>query len=128
MIKPKDMALYEFWASFGIPAYEQNSVPTGENAPVFPYITYSVSIDSEWEQVALDASLWYRGTSWAACENMLEQVSRAFNDKQRCVLECDGGAIILRKGTPFANNMGDPDDNLIKRKVLNVEAIYITRY
>lgn len=128
MIKAKDVAIYEFWASFGIPAYEQNSVPKGDNAQGFPFLTYSVTIDSEWEQVALDASLWYRGTSWADCETMLENISRAFNDKRRCILECDGGAIVLRKGTPFANNMSDPEDNLIKRKVLNVEAMYVTTF
>lgn len=128
MIKAKASALYDFWASFGLPAYEQNSVPTGENAPAFPYITYSVTIDSEGETVSLDASLWYRGTSWAACEAKLEEVSLALMDKKRCILLCDGGAIILRKGTPFANNMGDPEDNLIKRKVLNVEAMYVTTF
>lgn len=128
MIKAKDMALYEFWSSFGLTAYEQNSVPTGDNAPSFPYITYSVVIDDSDNIAALDASIWDRGTSWARCENVLEEISKALNDKSRFILPCDGGAIVLRKGTPFANNMGDPEDNLIKRKILNVDALYITRY
>lgn len=33
--------LNSFYSSFGLPAYDENSVPTGENAPAFPYITYS---------------------------------------------------------------------------------------
>ena len=29
----KAAAIYNFWAGFGIPAYEENSVPSGEDAP-----------------------------------------------------------------------------------------------
>jgi hypothetical protein len=41
-------------------------------------------------------------------------------------LKCDGGSIWLKRGTPFAQNMGDDSDNLIKRKYLNITAEFFT--
>ena len=37
-----------------------------------------------------------------------------------------GGYIWLRRGSPFAQSMGDPDDNMIRRKLLSVNAMYLT--
>ena len=59
----KAATIYEFWNSFEMPAYEENSVPTGEDAPKFPYITYQLVTDSLGNEVAMSASLWYRSPS-----------------------------------------------------------------
>lgn len=37
----KTQALYNFWNSFGLTAYEENAVPTGDEKPKLPYITYT---------------------------------------------------------------------------------------
>ena len=42
------------------------------------------------------------------------------------IIPCDGGAIWLKRGQPFAQNMGDESDDLIKRKYLNITAEYMT--
>ena len=39
----KEQALYKFWISFGMQAYEENSVPSDAT---FPYITYQLVTDS----------------------------------------------------------------------------------
>jgi hypothetical protein len=38
----KEQAIQNFWSQFGIPAYDENSVPDDLR---YPFITYSVSTD-----------------------------------------------------------------------------------
>lgn len=121
----KAATIYEFWNSFEMPAYEENSVPTGEDAPKFPYITYQLVTDSLGNEVAMTASLWYRGTSWLEANAKTEEISQRIGRKG-AVLDCNGGKVWTKRGTPFAQNMGDESDNLIKRKYLNITAEYLT--
>lgn len=121
----KAATIYEFWNSFSLTAYEENSVPTGEDAPKFPYITYQLVTDSLGNEVAMSASLWYRGTSWVEANAKTEEISQRIGRKG-IVLDCNGGKVWIKRGTPFAQNMGDESDNLIKRKYLNIAAEYLT--
>lgn len=121
----KAATVYDFWNSFGMTGYEENTVPTGEDAPKFPYITYQLVTDSFGNEVAMTASLWYRGTSWVEANAKTDEISRAIGLGGK-VLDCDGGKIWLKRGTPFAQNMSDESDNLIKRKYLNITAEYLT--
>lgn len=121
----KEAALHAFYSSFGLKAYEENAVPTGDDAPDFPYLTYSVSSDSIGIDVALTASLWYRGTSWVQANAKAEEISRRIGRGGK-ILSCDGGAIWLQRGTPFAQSMGDESDDQIKRKYINITAEFLT--
>ena len=121
----KAATIYEFWNSFEMLAYEENSVPTGEDAPEFPYITYQLVTDSLGNEVAMTASLWYRGTSWVEANAKTEEISQRIGRKGT-VLDCNGGKVWIKRGTPFAQNIGDESDNLIKRKYLNITAEYLT--
>lgn len=121
----KAATIYEFWNSFEMLAYEENSVPTGEDAPEFPYITYQLVTDSLGNEVAMTVSLWYRDTSWVEANAKTEDVSQRIGRKG-AVLDCNGGKVWIKRGTPFAQNMGDESDNLIKRKYLNITAEYLT--
>lgn len=121
----KAATIYEFWNSFGMTGYEENTVPTGEDAPEFPYITYQLVTDSLGNEVAMSASIWYRDTSWVKANAKTDEISRAIGLGGK-VLNCDGGKIWIKRGTPFAQNMGDESDNLIKRKYLNITAEYLT--
>ena len=126
----KEQSLYEFWNSFGIQAFEENSVPTDEaEKPKFPYITYQVVIDSFDNQVQLTASLWDRNKDGysALLQNSikLEEISKAIG-LGGTFLNCDGGKVWIKRGTPFAQNMGDESDDLIKRKLINITAEFFT--
>lgn len=121
----KAATIYEFWHSFGLKAFEENTVPTGEDAPKFPYITYQLVTDSLGNEVAMSASIWYRGTSWVEANAKTEEVSQRIGRKG-AVLDCNGGKVWIKRGTPFAQNMSDESDNLIKRKYLNITAEYLT--
>lgn len=118
-------ALHNFYSSFGLTAYEENTVPTGEDAPEYPYLTYNVITDSFGGEVALHCSLWYRGYSWLKANAKAEEISAAIGMGGK-TLPCDGGAIWIKRGSPFAQNMGDPNDDLVKRKYINITAEFFT--
>lgn len=118
----KAAAIYQFWNSFGLTAYEENTVPTDAD---FPYITYQLVTDSFDYEVPITASIWYRSESWTAINAKTEEVSQKISRGGK-IIPCDGGAIWLKRGQPFAQSMGDESDNLIKRKYLNITAEYMT--
>ena len=118
----KAAAIYQFWNSFGLTAYEENTVP---DDAVFPYITYQLVTDSFYREIPLAASIWYRSESWTDINGKTEEISQTISRGGK-VIPCDGGAIWLKRGQPFAQNMGDESDDLIKRKYLNITAEFMT--
>lgn len=118
----KAAAIYQFWSGFGLTAYEENTVPTDAT---FPYITYQLVTDSFDRELQLTASIWYRSESWTAINAKTEEISQKISRGGK-IIACDGGAIWLKRGQPFAQNMGDESDNLIKRKYLNITAEFMT--
>lgn len=118
----KAAAIYQFWNSFGLAAYEENTVP--DNA-AFPYITYQLVTDSFDREIQFTASLWYRSESWTDINAKTEEISQTISRGGK-IITCDGGAIWLKRGQPFAQNMGDESDDLIKRKYLNITAEFMT--
>ena len=118
----KAAAIYQFWNSFGLMAYDENSVPHDAD---FPYITYQLVTDSFDREVAASASLWYRSESWTAINAKTEEISQKISRGGK-IIPFDGGAIWMKRGQPFAQNMGDESDDLIKRKYLNITAEFIT--
>ena len=118
----KAAAIYQFWNSFGLTAYEENTVPTDAT---FPYITYQLVTDSFDREIPLTASLWYRSESWTDINAKTEEISQKISRGGK-IITCDSGAIWLKRGQPFAQNMGDESDNLIKRKYLNITVEFMT--
>ena len=118
----KAAAIYQFWNSFGLTAYEENTVPTDA---AFPYITYQLVTDSFYREIPLAASIWYRSESWTGINAKTEEISQKISRGGK-IVSCDGGAIWLKRGQPFAQNMGDESDDLIKRKYLNITAEFMT--
>ena len=118
----KAAAIYQFWNSFGLKAYEENTVPTDA---AFPYITYQLVTDSFDREIPLAASLWYRSESWTGINAKTEEISQKISRGGK-IIPCDGGAIWLKRGQPFAQSMGDESDDLIKRKYLNITAEFMT--
>lgn len=118
----KAAAIYQFWSGFGLTAYEENTVPTDAS---FPYITYQLVTDSFDREIQLSASLWYRSESWTGINAKAEEISQKISRGGK-IIPCDGGAIWLNRGQPFAQNMGDESDDLIKRKYINITAEFMT--
>ena len=118
----KAAAIYQFWSGFDLTAYEENTVP--EDA-AFPYVTYQLVTDSFDSEVAATASLWYRGERWTAINAKTEEISAHIGLGGK-IIKCDGGRIWIKRGQPFAQNMGDESDDLIKRKYLNLTFEFFT--
>lgn len=121
----KAASIQGFWDSFGLAAFEENAVPTGDDNPEFPYITYELATDDYGGEAAASVSLWYRGSSWVPVNAKADEIGARIG-YGGVRIPCDGGYIWLRRGSPFAQSMGDPDDNMIRRKVLSVNAMYLT--
>ena len=123
----KNAAIQSFFESFGLPAYPATSVPTsGDEVPQFPYITYIVSTDQGLERTFTTASVYYRTESWTGINAKVDEISQEIG--AGITLECDEGGIIVRKGTPWAQPLGDDSDNMVKRKILTFEFLFATTY
>ena len=118
----KSAAIYQFWNSFGLTAYDENSVP---DDAAFPYITYQLVTDSFDREIPLTASIWYRSESWSGINAKADEISQTISRGGK-IIPCDGGAIWMKRGQPFAQSMVDEIDDLIKRKYLNITAEFMT--
>lgn len=121
----KEAALHYFMSSLGLMAYQEDSVPTGENAPSFPYLTYEVATASWDEPTPLAVNLWYRSSSWIAANAMAQHISETIS-RGGVIIPCDGGAMWITRGEPFARSAGDDSDDMVRRKVLNIMVEYLT--
>ncbi|MCM1328840.1 MAG: hypothetical protein NC253_05300 [Ruminococcus sp.] len=119
----KFQAIQAFWGSFGVPAYEESSVPSGDGAPKFPYITYSAPYDGFNHPVSMVANVWTRSSSWAAALKKFDEIEKDINSGKYIL--CDGGAILVRFGSPKMNRLGDDADDMVRRLLINIEAEYI---
>lgn len=126
----KDQAIHAFWSSFGLRAYDENSVYAGNASgepPTMPYITYSLTLDSNLTNVSMTASLWYRSTSWLEIDAKAEEIAEHLTFNHAPIV-CDNGRIWIKKGRNFAQRMRDPDDDMVRRVVLQVQVEYLTTY
>lgn len=111
----KAAAIYNFFLQFGLPVYEENSVYSEENAPDFPYLTYENKADFfNRHDVTISFDLWYRSTSWVTANAKSQEISAAIGRTGTRIL-CDDGYILIMRQSPWAQNMGDPSDDMVER-------------
>lgn len=121
----KAQALNRFWSSFGIPAYDVNTVP---DEAQMPYITYETTTDSLDNSLPLTASIWYRQMSWADISKKADEIAEYLYKQNPATVKIDGGRLYITKGTPFAQRMEDPSDSMIRRIIINITAEFFTAY
>jgi uncharacterized protein YebE (UPF0316 family) len=119
----KVQALVQFWNSFGIPAYDENSVPD-RNA--MPYITFNVITDSLGNIVNLYGNIWYNSTSWKEVTQKAEEIAKKIGYGYK-LKKLDNGYLYITKSNPFSQRMQDTDDT-VKRIYINIQAEYLTAY
>lgn len=117
----KMQAYYNLWAQFGLPAYDEQSVPDGA---ALPYITYQVILDDLDSTVIPNASLWYKDTSWEAIDKKMIEITGVISTIKP--LKLDNGFMYVKKGTPWAQRMTDDSDDTIKRYIINLEVEFLT--
>lgn len=90
-------ALYSFYKSFGIPAYEEHSVP---DKAALPYITYEV-VNPDWQDDAvITANVWYSGTSFTPLFRKVDEIGEKIGGG--LTIPTKTGYLYLYKGNPFS--------------------------
>lgn len=103
-------ALNTFFNSFGIPGYLEDNIPP---AASLPYLTYKPTIPGGWNETAsFHARLWYPSKGGRAPILQTEdKISAALANG--LTIKCEGGAILLRKGTPWAQPLDNPPEGYL---------------
>lgn len=127
----KIQTLNTFWSSFGIPAFDGSTVPefvedqSGNLVKLqTPYITYDVSVDDFGNPRILNANLWYRSSSWEEISQKEQEIAEYITRGGR-MLAYDGGAMWIQRGTPWAQRMRDPSDDMMRLIVLTITIEYL---
>lgn len=117
----KVQALTNFWNSFNLKAYDATSVP--DETPM-PYITFEVSTDSFGQQLSLNASIWYRSSSWKDIQLKEEEIAD-YIGRGGIMIPYDNGAMWLHKGMPWAVRLSGEGDEYVRQIMLNYEVEFI---
>lgn len=121
----KWQALQSFWSDYGIPAYDENSVFSGEKSPNMPYITYEAATGSIDSDVLLSASLWYKSTSWAQISQKADEIAADIGMGGK-IVPYDGGAMWIKRGQPFSQRMAESGDDTVRRMYLNISVEFLS--
>lgn len=126
LLRDKDRAIHKFWSSFGLKAYEVNSVP--DDAIIKnggKYLTYELSTSAFMDTIVLSASLWYKSSDWTDIVAKSQEISTAIGIGGT-FRKVKGGYLWIRRSSPFAQRMSDEDDT-VRRIYILVEVEFLTK-
>ena len=119
----KEQALLKFFNSFNIVGHRNTHVP---DDVVFPYLTFDTPISSfEEDPVSITLNLYYYTDSEAIPDAKAEEIRKAIGPGGK-LLQCDGGMIWLKWGSPWCQSLVDDTNPNIKRRYINITAEYLT--
>lgn len=129
MAKSKEQALFEFWSSFGIPTFEENTVPDDwmKEPEPYPYLTYNAPTDRLGNVIPIHCDLWYRSSSALDVIEKKNEILKRVLEHGFVTVPFDGGYIYIMEGTPLAQPIDD-DDPAIQRYYINLSAEYLCEY
>lgn len=117
----KAQAINAFWNSFGLPAYDERTLPESVK---MPYITYEVGTASLDEPIILSGNLWYNGNSWQAISQKATEIEEYI--QTMIPIKIDTGRVFITKGTPFSTRLDEPEAPLVRRILINIGVEYLT--
>lgn len=130
----KQQAYNLFWNSFGVLAFEENTVPDDETIEQLiaggaaeakhPYITYQVILDDLGHPVYPTASIYDRSSSWERADKLANMISARITEAN--TIKLDNGRMFITKGSPFAQHMLEEGDKAIRRIILNLGIEFFT--
>lgn len=114
-----------FWSSFGLSAYDEQTAFTDGNPVTFPYLTYQSMSGVMGQAMTVTANLWYRSPSWAEISQKADDILRAI--ARGAVIALDNGYFWIKipEATPFAQRVASGNDD-IRRIMLTVEVECLT--
>jgi hypothetical protein len=89
----------------------------------FPRITYDVIVNEFGTPTSLYGSVWDRNRGWERITTIAHEIDSRLSEGGQMV-SYDGGVLWIKKGNPFQQRMGDPDDT-IRRIIVNIEVEYL---
>jgi len=114
-------ALYTFFSQFGISAYEATKVP--DNA-VMPYLTYTETLNEfDAGDVSCAVNLYYYESSNANINAKAKAIGDMIGRGGKA-LECDGGYLWIKKGSPWCLTIADADSS-VNRRLINITLEYL---
>lgn len=117
----KEAALYQFFNSFGIPAYPSSAVP---DDAVFPWLTYDAPIGSfDDGEMSITANLWYYGESESKPNEKAREIAERIG-YGGIKLRVDGGYIEIKR--ILSRPLVDENNVNIKRRYLDITVEYLT--
>lgn len=106
-------ALYDFWSSFGMPAFPEGSVPEKQ---ALPYITYHVTYPEWKEQSSTYATVWTHSPSYVPLAQVVDQIEETIGEGVQ--LDTDDGFLMLYKDRTFMQIQPQED--------INIKAAYLS--
>ena len=110
----KDRALYEWFQQFGMPFYPTTSLPPAKEL-TFPYGTYEPIFSSFGEEVYPTVNMYFLTESEVVPNKAVDEFSKAIGNGG-VFIECDTGSMRIKRGSPFAQSILDPDNPNISRR------------
>ena len=121
--KSKAQALYDFWAGFTWPAYDEGAVP---DSAALPYITYETQTNCfDDGPMTLSASLWDRSTSWETVEAKAAAIADHLGEGG-VLMPYTNGRLWIHRGNPFTQRLQEPDDDSLRRIVVSFTAEFFS--
>lgn len=116
-------AIQRFLDKVGVTAYAAASVPDDAR---FPYVTYEAQTAAFGDgECPITVNAWFYTTSEAVPDAYCDSLSREIG-RGGVLLTCDGGAVWLKRGSPFAQRIKNTGDDMIKRRYINLSAEFFT--
>ncbi len=115
-------ALRSFFSNVA-PIYPHDNVPDGAEYPYFTFEpVFSFFNDGD---VPTQIHLWHRTSSDAEINGIARELGRLIGYGGTPVM-CDNGWIWIKRGSPFIVPVNTLDDDMLKRRLINVNVEFIT--
>lgn len=118
----KEEALHKFWSSFGLTAYDENSVPKDAQ---LPYIRYQCNISEFGDDIGLTATLWCRTSSWRPLSNKIEEIYDTIG-LGGITIPFNGGILWVKRAVPFSSRLKSQADETVLGVIVNIRVEFIT--
>lgn len=116
----KWQAIDAYWNGFGLPAYNELTVP--EDAPD-RYITYQSAIGSLDGPMQLSGNIYARGNSWTWIMQKATEMQAGMNRQ----IKVEGGYVKFRVPQGYsAQPQTEANDKQVRRVILQVEVEFLT--
>lgn len=122
----KYQAVQAFWSGFGWAAFNEGTVPDDAlELNNNRYITYESITDKIGNAIFTHATLWHRSTSWTTIHAKAAEIAAHIETVMPPSLTVDNGRLVIRMGTPYAQDMPD-EDRTLRKVFLNVQLEFLT--